>query len=94
MRVTCDQCSLTYDDIDHWTYCPHTWFPPGWFVGRVLSGDEDAARYVDLLCQAIAVSDQVLRKYMGDDLSERTDLWAAMDALRDFEHPDLPKTRQ
>ena len=28
MRVRCDKCKLEYDDIFHWTYCPHDYFEP------------------------------------------------------------------
>jgi len=24
-----DKCGRTYDDLDHLTYCPHAYFPPG-----------------------------------------------------------------
>jgi len=26
MRVTCEKCGLTYNDIYRWTYCPHDTF--------------------------------------------------------------------
>lgn len=27
MQQFCDLCNTAYDDLDHLTYCPHTWFP-------------------------------------------------------------------
>lgn len=27
VRQFCDLCNEEYDDLDHLTYCPHTWFP-------------------------------------------------------------------
>jgi hypothetical protein len=27
MQTFCDLCNTAYDDVDHLTYCPHTWFP-------------------------------------------------------------------
>ena len=26
MNVTCEKCGEEYDDLDHWTYCPHEYF--------------------------------------------------------------------
>ena len=27
MIVTCQECKTEYDDVDHWTSCPHEYFP-------------------------------------------------------------------
>lgn len=27
MIVTCEKCHKEYNDFDHWTYCPHEYFP-------------------------------------------------------------------
>lgn len=26
MKTTCKECDRTYDDVYHWTYCPHDYF--------------------------------------------------------------------
>lgn len=28
MKGICEKCNMQYDDYDHWTYCPHDYFPP------------------------------------------------------------------
>lgn len=55
----CGECAQSYDDVDHWTYCPHDWFPPGWFVTRLLAGDTLAAHYVDRLAAAVVEADHL-----------------------------------
>lgn len=27
MRVKCKTCGKVYEDVNHWTCCPHEWFP-------------------------------------------------------------------
>lgn len=41
MKVRCEKCGKEFDDFDHWTYCPHAYFPPnGYALKDELTADQ------------------------------------------------------